>query len=1182
MPRKAFQAHLAALAQNPDIENISDVCKTGDDNEFQFLLHLPDQTSPVKVACMVLPDVSEYPTNHQYQMFAVDDNCPRDVSKKLMAVPSCDRDPVSDLLNMVSAFMTQADDSDDGNSDDDVVMTDAMIDDDGSDGSDDFDGDMYGDEDFGFNEAAGAREQASAAAASGDVTPESRERIRNDLMHLKAAGFKVAYYGGTNRATKCHVCASIRIIKLGISEEAMEAWHVKPHDYLILSITYHSGYKAIEKILENVNQSRLNITFRIGLSHTYKPTHAEVVELDSSRPLKEPETLSEEVAKLEDSSQKGWRDTFISRPLVDLFNSRFIHILDSRYKGMSWAGAELYSHRTQGAKNLQENELDDKFWAEEDRPTLYPAVVTNDHIQDCAPQDMRSFPLLAMQFMLRHFVRCTEFCLVCHCPLDNDLAAIKPYVCDSELCLYQYMSLSFGPSIEHEILTQPLVVDLLISFCYSQCEAGKLNTFPLGLQLRVPNPAIRATVGLGVPLPVYLADIDHESGETLFDYEAKTLFLKNENNFRVGEWVQIRSIEESGSAEHSWRHHRVVHIFNLNVTLSEVYAVSLDENGVYPSSPVTDSKVFKVHYVKYCRNFDDLSLEDKRLSIIGQLKLLPTVEEMVAYLSTKGARLSTWINRISPTALSILRWIIASNRACILQVSESNMIKGMNDETWMQFRFAMGAPDKEKKFIASVQDTERRLRLQHPTIFAWHGSGLANWHSIIREGLHFNEVAHGRAFGNGVYFSPDINTSLGYCGAMAGGPVTGWPRSQLGITMAMALNELVNAPAEFVSSSPHYVVQHLDWIQTRFLFVKCKKAISAVAQPAGIKDAFVQDPTRIPRGDNGNITIPAQALPRSRLRSSSITNASPAVGGASRPKTKKSNGFGLRSLLGGTKGAKDGSSRANAIDLDADDADCDSVATLEEDMEIFQEPAVKEVVDTTSKASVLGKRKAAADEPKTDFVAGHLDLDSLPILPPPQNATQGASKQLMKRFQDLQKSQAKSSLATLGWYMDGSQLEKFENMFQWIVELHTFDPVLPLAKDMKAKGVTSVVLELRFNDNFPFAPPFIRVIRPRLLAFQQGGGGHVTAGGSLCMELLTNVGWLPSMSIESVLISIKHAMSDLDPHPARLDANYKNDYAIGEAVEGYIRACVAHGWKVPDGFREGVLDMDRAKAVSNV
>lgn len=95
-----------------------------------------------------------------------------------------------------------------------------------------------------------------------------------------------------------------------------------------------------------------------------------------------------------------------------------------------------------------------------------------------------------MQFALRHLVRCTEFCLVCHCKVEADFEALKPYVCDKPLCLYQYMNLGFGPSIGHEIITQPHVVDLLISFCYTSANYRKLRYLPTGMALMVPSPSL--------------------------------------------------------------------------------------------------------------------------------------------------------------------------------------------------------------------------------------------------------------------------------------------------------------------------------------------------------------------------------------------------------------------------------------------------------------------------------------------------------------------------------------------------------------------------------------------------------------------------------------------------------------------------------------------------------------------
>ena len=47
-------------------------------------------------------------------------------------------------------------------------------------------------------------------------------------------------------------------------------------------------------------------------------------------------------------------------------------------------------------------------------------------------------------------------------------------------------------------------------------------------------------------------------------------------------------------------------------------------------------------------------------------------------------------------------------------------------------------------------------------MFAFHGSPIQNWHSIIRHGLDFAETLHGRAYGHGVYHALDQNVSVGY------------------------------------------------------------------------------------------------------------------------------------------------------------------------------------------------------------------------------------------------------------------------------------------------------------------------------------------------------------------------------------------------------------------------------------
>jgi ubiquitin-conjugating enzyme E2 Q len=179
-----------------------------------------------------------------------------------------------------------------------------------------------------------------------------------------------------------------------------------------------------------------------------------------------------------------------------------------------------------------------------------------------------------------------------------------------------------------------------------------------------------------------------------------------------------------------------------------------------------------------------------------------------------------------------------------------------------------------------------------------------------------------------------------------------------------------------------------------------------------------------------------------------------------------------------------------------------------------------------------------------------------------------ATQALTRELRTIMKIQDTTPLNELGWYINKDLVK---NVYQWIVELHSFDPELPLSKDMSKAGIKSVVLEIRFGRDYPMSPPFVRVIRPRFLPFMAGGGGHVTAGGALCMELLTNSGWTAVSSIEGVLLQVRMAISNLEPKPARLENPSKQsqrDYGVGEAMQAYIRACNAHGWEIPKGFDE--------------
>ena len=81
------------------------------------------------------------------------------------------------------------------------------------------------------------------------------------------------------------------------------------------------------------------------------------------------------------------------------------------------------------------------------------------------------------------------------------------------------------------------------------------------------------------------------------------------------------------------------------------------------------------------------------------------------------------------------------------------------------------------------------------------------------------------------------------------------------------------------------------------------------------------------------------------------------------------------------------------------------------------------------------------------------------------------------------------------------------------------------------------------------------------------------------MELLTSDGWLATYDLASVLFQVRLAICSEDPRPAQLDRYSPRDYSIYEAVSAYVRACNAHGWRVPEGFQEEIRSMDETISV---
>lgn len=666
----------------------------------------------------------------------------------------------------------------------------------------------------------------SSLCSDGSSTPTRRKlnpsvartlnrRIVQDLRRVKWAGFRIGILAGMKaESTSSILSISIQVVQLGLSEEALQAWDLERHQYIILLIRYLGPYTTFQAVM-GTPVRQLQIDFRLGVSNRYKPSLQEALAAFSTaqnHATENSETVLNPTEDRDNLSAARFRGLFISSPMNQLMNDQFFNLLKIRKTfGCGWEGAKHIYNQQQSRADMLSQEPPNL--AGVDMPTKkdLPPLITADHLND-AEDENHSLPLIAMQFVMLYLLRCTEFCLVCHKNTEGSFEALKPYVCSDPLCLYQYMSLGFGPSIEHEILTQPYVVDLLISFCYASACSRRLREYPTGMGLTVPLHFSDGSVPPAVSGPSTIPSTDSPEKkdqiqghhDVSFNCAEKEITMGADDNcnIRPGDWVQITTLGVDRQSFHSrvtsYTHPLmtlansglpegiVSSLSNISVNSTRISTVSeVSNNGQASLSNPTNTPAYRgsvpAKLTIYDRKFDDLDENCKSEAIIALLSNIPSVKEMRTYLWTRKASseplLRDWVDRLCPAALGLLRWIVASNRSCIVQVDkypgqlEADVLlnnsrlgqKVTNLEGWVQFRFAQGAPDKEQRFHQALTSKHDSINKAYPTLFAWHGSAVQNWHSIIRTGLDFKETLNGRAFGNGCYHSQNFVTSLAYC-----------------------------------------------------------------------------------------------------------------------------------------------------------------------------------------------------------------------------------------------------------------------------------------------------------------------------------------------------------------------------------------------------------------------------------
>lgn len=173
-------------------------------------------------------------------------------------------------------------------------------------------------------------------------------------------------------------------------------------------------------------------------------------------------------------------------------------------------------------------------------------------------------------------------------------------------------------------------------------------------------------------------------------------------------------------------------------------------------------------------------------------------------------------------------------------------------------------------------------------------------------------------------------------------------------------------------------------------------------------------------------------------------------------------------------------------------------------------------------------------------------------VPKPVDTTIRA-RRLMKEYKEIQRLQGLRAdpIFTVELLND--------NLYEWFARLHIVDPESPLAEDMVELNVPHILLHLIFPENFPFAPPFMRVVEPRIEK------GFVMEGGAICMELLTPRGWASAYTVEAVLMQFAASVVKGQGRIARKPKSTKefNRRSAEEAFRSLVKTHDKYGWVTP-------------------
>ncbi|KAH8091785.1 hypothetical protein BXZ70DRAFT_1040306 [Cristinia sonorae] len=727
---KKFYADLdVACGKQYAVNGLTVTALSKGDDEGSIICTIGDEVGELVASFNILvPEPSAYPQHHQVFCFVLGSNSPNHIQSAAADLSENGAITIEQIIGqLLESISRYASGGPDTTSEEEIIDV--------------------GDSDEWSYDGHEDLDPPSATALSTTVV----KHLQSDFNEIIAAGYKPGFTKLSGDGFCLSVSIPVTMLLQSISSQALMAW-----DPRILSKSQHFTLLISEMIswpvLRDDHSLRPHISrhrgeslrFHVGLTPSYKPSKDLVSMLvrphglsqveergisnsrsSASRYTERTETSDDDIRAQNETIEEF--NFSLSYSLESLMGDYFFDVIRLRSQyGLGWAGAESLLAESQRVQQRPEDVFTSMYTVlvesdEEERKLAKTYNLPADPLCEARSGHTPNLPLLAFSYLLRRLTLCTRFCLICHKKLDTDFVALKPYVCNAGLCVYQYYNMDRGPSLEYEIRTRPETIELLISMTLYAAEANCMEgAMPTGLGLVVPHPKTPNTL----------------------------------------------------------------------------------------------------------REFDTLTTDEQCASVIRALKTLPAMKHIKAYLDKNAkvgrttVRLKDVHKGVHPAAWQILRWCVASCTAYLEELTSPEDKIHNIDPKWRQFRFIVGAPDAEAKFHKAKAEAAARdsNAARFPTLYAFHGSPLKNWHSIIRHGLRFSDiVTHGRKYGHGIYFAKDYTVATRFTQKQH--IEVPWPAQRLSVRGITAVAEIVNLPKEFQSSIPHFVVQQTDWIMCRYLLV---------------------------------------------------------------------------------------------------------------------------------------------------------------------------------------------------------------------------------------------------------------------------------------------------------------------------------------------------------------------------